>query len=80
MTYSVVPKELEADLLEPLRSHYADEPEVTVIVDRRRSERRREDTSAAATKNQRVVRDRRRRRVTGEFPPLEGEDLGGAAA
>ena len=40
MIYSVVPRELEAELLEPLTAHYADEPEVTVIVDRRKGERR----------------------------------------
>jgi hypothetical protein len=79
MTYSVVPRELEAELFESLRAHYADDPEVTVIVDRRRTERRRHPVSSAV-KEQRVLRDRRRRRVTGEFPPLQGEERGGAAA
>jgi hypothetical protein len=72
MIYSVIPRELEAELLEPLTAHYADDPEVTVIVDRRQGERRRRGGAATATQ-QRVLRDRRRRRVTGEFAALAGE-------
>jgi len=72
MIYSVIPRELEAELLEPLTAHYADSTEVTVIVDRRQSERRRRGSDASETQ-QRVLRDRRRRRVTGEFAPLQGE-------
>ncbi|HEY7966250.1 MAG TPA: hypothetical protein VID68_04425 [Solirubrobacteraceae bacterium] len=72
MIYSVVPRELEAELFEPLAARYADNPEVTVIVDRRQGERRRHDGDAPAAQ-QRVLRDRRRRRVTGEFAALHGE-------
>jgi hypothetical protein len=72
MIYSVVPRELEADLLENLTAHYAEDPEVAVIVDRRQGERRRRHADPE-TAQQRVLRDRRRRRVTGEFASLEGE-------
>ncbi|HLW95768.1 MAG TPA: hypothetical protein VKS25_10345 [Solirubrobacteraceae bacterium] len=72
MIYSVIPRELEAELLEPLSAHYADSPEVTVIVDRRQGERRHRGSAAPASQ-QRVLRDRRRRRVTGEFATLQGE-------
>jgi len=37
MLYSVVPRELQGELLEALATHYADDPEVTVIVDRRQA-------------------------------------------
>jgi hypothetical protein len=79
MIYSVVPRELEAQLLEPLKARYAGDPEVAVIVDRRQSERRRAAADRDAAQ-QRVLRDRRRRRVTGEFPPLELEGAPSPAA
>ena len=40
MVYFVVPRELEAELLEKLTAHYADDPAMTVIVERRSGERR----------------------------------------
>ncbi len=69
MIYCVVPEALEGEMLGKLTDYYADDPNVTVIVDRRRSTRR---TPAAAEvgENQREVRDRRRPRVTGELPSL----------
>jgi hypothetical protein len=74
MIYSVVPRELESSLLAKLTAHYAEQPDVTVLVDRRESERR---TGSAppegAVLAQRVIRDRRRRRATGEIPALRGE-------
>jgi len=79
MIYSVIPRELESKLLEPLTAHYAAEPEVMVIVDRRQGERRR-GKADHETAQQRVLRDRRRRRVTGEFAPLEVEGAQSAAA
>ena len=79
MIYSVVPRELESELLERLTAHYAGDPEVTVIVDRRQGERRRRTVEDAAAQ-QRVLRDRRRRRVAGEFAPLEPEEAAFAAA
>ena len=79
MIYSVVPRELESELLEKLSTRYAEDPEVTVIVDRRQSERRRRQAEAEVAQ-QRVLRDRRRRRVTGEFAPLEVEGDSPSAA
>lgn len=40
MIYCVVPEALTGELLEKLTDYYADDPAVTVIVDRRRSSRR----------------------------------------
>jgi hypothetical protein len=68
MIYCVVPAELEAELYERLVSYYADDPNVTVIIDRRSSERRARGSTAPEGK--RRVRDRRRSRVAGEIPPL----------
>ena len=72
MPYSVVPRELQSELLERLAAHYADDPEMTVIVDRRQGERRQRRTPDTAVP-QRVTRDRRRRRVNGDFAALHGE-------
>jgi hypothetical protein len=74
--YSVVPRELENKLYDQLATHYADDPDVTVIVDRRASERRRREASeaSAATRQQRELRDRRRRRANGDFAPLHGDE------
>jgi len=70
MIYCVIPEALEDELLERLTSYYADDDNVTVIVDRRKAERRsaEEDPEQA---EQRQIRDRRRARVPGDFPPLE---------
>jgi hypothetical protein len=70
--YCVVPEALEEELFDKLTAYYADDPNVTVIVDRRKSERRGpgDDPSAA---EQREKRDRRRSRVAGEFPRLDPE-------
>ena len=57
MLYSVVPRELQAELLDQLAAHYAGDPEVTVIVDRRQGERRQRRTPGDA-EQQRVLRDR----------------------
>jgi hypothetical protein len=68
--YCVVPEALEEELFEKLTTYYADDPNVTVIVDRRKSERRGvgDDPSEA---EQRERRDRRRARVAGEFPRID---------
>jgi hypothetical protein len=72
MIYCVVPEALEAELFDKLTTYYADDENVTVIVDRRKSERRGlSDDQAAA--EQREIRDRRRARVAGEFPRLDPE-------
>ncbi len=72
MIYCVVPEALEEELFEKLTTYYADDPNVTVIVDRRRSERRGTGDDAA-DKQLRETRDRRRSRVPGEFPRLDPE-------
>jgi len=66
--YCVVPEPLAGDLLDRLTDYYADDPNVTVIVDRRRASRRQENGSSGGGK--RELRDRRRHRVTGELPAL----------
>jgi hypothetical protein len=70
MIYCVVPEALESDLFDKLTAYYADDENVTVIVDRRKSERRGPNDDPA-TAEQREKRDRRRPRVTGEFPRIE---------
>ena len=68
MIYCVVPEALAPELYDKLVEYYADDPNVTVIVDRRKAERRQPGTVAGG--QQREVRDRRRSRVTGDFAPL----------
>jgi hypothetical protein len=65
--YCVVPEALARDLLDKLTDYYADDPNVTVIVDRRRSSRR---GGAATGGGKREIRDRRRARIPGELPEL----------
>lgn len=67
MIYCVVPEVLAEDLLGKLTDYYADDPNVTVIVDRRKSARRAQSSSGGG---QRELRDRRRRTVPGEIPEL----------
>jgi hypothetical protein len=64
--YCVIPEPLADDLFARLNHYYADDPNVTVIVDRRKASRR-EDSSGGGN---RAVRDRRRPRVPGEIPAL----------
>jgi hypothetical protein len=68
--YCVVPEALSDELFEKLTTYYADDENVTVIVDRRKSERR---ERGAAPGGLRQVRDRRRSRVPGEIPDISGE-------
>ena len=82
MIYCVVPEALEAELFEKLTAYYADDDNVTVIVDRRKSDRRNKrgpDGEAPAKADpevvkQREVRDRRRQRVPGDHRPLNSAD------
>jgi hypothetical protein len=78
MIYCVVPEELAGELLERLSSYYADDPNVTVIVDRRKRARRSAAATTPAVDEQRERRDRRRPRVPGELPavtpPLDDEE------
>jgi len=68
--YCVIPEELADELFDKLTRYYADDPGVTVIVDRRRSSRRNRGSPSGG---RREGRDRRRARVAGEFPRLAGE-------
>jgi hypothetical protein len=74
MIYCVVPRPLTDELFDKLSAYYADEDNVTVIVDRRRFDRRargrRAGDASGGAEQRRVVRDRRRARVPGEFAPL----------
>jgi hypothetical protein len=65
--YCVVPRELETELFEKLTAYYADNPNVTVIVDRRGGPDRRKGKEAAEFAEQRKTRERRRAHP-GTFP------------
>jgi hypothetical protein len=71
MIYCVVPEELAPELYDRMKSYYADDPNVEVIIDRRKSERR--DSNGDDGTHRRELRDRRRPRVPGEFPQLDPE-------
>ncbi|MFL5910425.1 MAG: hypothetical protein ACJ768_07665 [Gaiellaceae bacterium] len=58
MIYCVVPAALTDELYDKLTAYYADDPNVTVIVDRRKGERR---TRGETGGGKREVRDRRQR-------------------
>ncbi len=70
MIYCVVPEALAPELFDKLEAYYADDPNVTVIIDRRKSERRGR-RGGEDFAEQRQTRDRRRARVPGEFPRLD---------
>jgi hypothetical protein len=67
--YCVVPEALADELFDKLTAYYADDENVTVIVDRRKGARR----DAGSGGGMREMRDRRRARVPGELPDLAGE-------
>ena len=71
--YCVVPEALAGELLDKLSDYYADDPNVTVIVDRRKSSRRGPRPPAASGGGKREVRDRRRPRIPGEIPDLSAD-------
>ena len=71
MIYCVVPVELEDELYDKLVDYYAENPDVTVIVDRRRGTDRRTASGRDGHDERRITRDRRRARVTGTFPTVE---------
>jgi hypothetical protein len=68
--YCVVPEPLADQLLDKLTAYYADDPNVTVMVDRRKGSRRERGSSAGGN---RELRDRRRARVPGELPSLTAD-------
>ena len=61
------------ELYDRLTEYYADDPNVTVIVDRRKAERRTPGRVPDGIQTQRELRDRRRRRP-GDLPPLATGD------
>jgi hypothetical protein len=67
--YCVVPEALADELFDKLTDYYADDPNVTVIIERRRASRRAQ-AAPAAPEEARSVRDRRRPRVVGELPEV----------
>jgi hypothetical protein len=68
--YCVVPEALADELYDKLVAYYAEDENVTVIVDRRKSERRGRGEPPPEG-SQRELRDRRRRTVPGEFPDID---------
>lgn len=74
MIYCVVPKLLADELQDKLVAHYADDDNVTVIVDRRIADRRARQARSGgvdpAMRERRIVRDRRRARAMGDMLPL----------
>ncbi|MEX2252954.1 MAG: hypothetical protein WD649_02275 [Thermoleophilaceae bacterium] len=67
MIYCVVPRPLEDELFDKLTEYYAEDPNVTVIMDRREGE-------GGPPGPKQADRDRRRRRVKGTFPPIESSE------
>jgi hypothetical protein len=65
--YCVIPPELEEELYEKLVAYYADNPGVTVIVDRRKGPDRRQERADGEFEQKRQLRDRRRPRIPGTF-------------
>lgn len=65
MIYCVVPAALADELYDKLTAYYADDPNVTVIVDRRKGERR---TRGETGGGKREVRDRRQRSYASRQP------------
>jgi hypothetical protein len=72
--YCVIPRELEADLFDKMVAYYADNPNVTVIVDRREGPDRRSAQEHASFKERRQTRDRRRMRLPGTFPETDAPE------
>ncbi len=70
MIYCVIPESLADELFDKLTAYYADDTNVTVIVDRRRTSRRGSGDGGNSDRGQRHVRDRRRVRVPGDHPDL----------
>jgi len=72
--YCVIPREWVGDLYDKMVAHYADNPDVTVIVDRRVGPDRRSGGAGGSGPHERLIRDRRRPRVVGTFPAVEVSD------
>ena len=74
MIYCVIPQALADELYDKMVAYYADDPNVTVIIDRREGPDRRRGVDAGEHSDKRVVRDRRHRRMPGTFPPTYSGD------
>ena len=72
MIYCVIPVEWVDQLYDRMVAYYADNPDVTVIVDRRSPGDRRASRSGNGP-HERLIRDRRRARVPGTFPATDVE-------
>jgi hypothetical protein len=68
MIYCVIPRELETELYDKMLTYYADNPNVTVIIDRREGPDRRRGKTYGGM---REIRDRRRARAVGTFPKVD---------
>lgn len=68
MIYCVVPEALAGELFDRLVGYYADDPNVTVIVDRRKGERRARGMDGY--EGERRLRDRRQRPPAARQPRL----------
>ena len=69
MIYCVIPREWAGDLYDQMAAYYADNPNVTVILDRRAGADRRSGDGGEPMR--RELRDRRRARVVGTFPTTD---------
>lgn len=63
-----MPVELADELFDKLTAYYADDENVTVIVDRRRGERRGRGAGSSGAEQVRTVRDRRQRSAVDRLP------------
>jgi len=70
LIYCVVPATLADELYAKLSAYYADDPNVSVIVDRRKGERRARGSGDLGGKRQ--VRDRRQRPAADRLPRVSG--------
>jgi hypothetical protein len=70
LIYCVIPEALAGDLLDRLTAYYADDPNVSVIVDRRKGERRARGGGDLGGKRQ--LRDRRQRPAVDRLPHVSG--------
>jgi hypothetical protein len=71
MIYCVIPRDLADELYDKMVEYYAENPHVTVVVDRREGNERR---AGGAKGGKREIRDRRRARAPGTFPSTDAPD------
>jgi hypothetical protein len=76
LIYCVVPAALADDLYDQLVAYYADDPNVTVIVDRRKAERRMRGVDAGGKRH---LRDRRQRPPADRRTPATGAESAAGA-